>query len=237
VTVNPGENNNAEIIMQNAEIEESGEEFVGDGVLDASETEIVDLEDYAEEEIEEETETDEVIADGEEISEGDEIGEGIEIDTDIEDEIEEESESETEPESEETITVDDNILTVITITKKGFGKRCEFERFTRRNRGGKGMACHRISEKTGELVGALSVLESDDIMIITDGGTMIRTPVSGIPVYNNRAAGGVKVMRTSDGVSIKSVIRVAAAEIEDDEDEDVDGESGDIDVVEDGGTI
>ena len=157
------------------------------------------------------------------------IGDGIEIDTDADDEIEIEAEAEeegeieieieTETDSEETITVDENILTVITITKNGFGKRCQFEKFARRNRGGKGMACHRVSEKTGELVGALSVLESDDIMIITNGGTMIRTPVSGIPVYNNRAAGGVKVMRTADGVSIKSVIRVAAEEIEDEDDD------------------
>jgi len=78
------------------------------------------------------------------------------------------------------------------------------------------MACHKINEKTGELVGALSVYETDDIMIITDDGTMIRTPVAGIPVYNNRAAGGVKVMKTSEGVAIKSVIRVAAAEVESD---------------------
>jgi len=169
----------------------------------------------------EETEEVEAVDELGEIGEIGELGEGIEIDTDIEDENEEESETETDV--DETITVDDNILTVITVTKNGFGKRCEFEKFTRRNRGGKGMACHRISEKTGELVGALSVLATDDIMIITDGGTMIRTPVSGIPVYNNRAAGGVKVMRTSDGVSIKSVIRVAAAEVEEDEEEEGSG--------------
>ena len=162
----------------------------GEIPVDETETEIVDIEEYSEEIIEE-------------------------ID---ENEPEETDEPESEIDSEETVTVGENILTVITITKNGFGKRCEFEKFTRRNRGGKGMASHKISEKTGELVGVLSVLESDDIMIITDDGTMIRTPVSGIPVYNNRAAGGVKVMKTSEGVSIKSVIRVAAAEIEDDED-------------------
>jgi len=194
VTVNPGINN-AELIMQNAEIEENDE-------LGAA---------------------DENIVESDELSEIGEIGDGIEIDTDIDDENEEEAEVEPEADVDETITVGDNILTVITVTKKGFGKRCEYEKFTRRNRGGKGMACHRISEKTGELVGVLSVFESDDIMIITDDGTMIRTPVAGIPVYNNRAAGGVKVMRTSDGVSIKSVIRVAAAESEDDEEEENEG--------------
>ncbi|MCL2159994.1 MAG: DNA gyrase subunit A, partial [Oscillospiraceae bacterium] len=141
--------------------------------------------------------------------------EDIETETEIVDleeyvEIVEEEEEDEEPEGEEMVSVEDNILTIMTITKNGLGKRCEFERFTRRNRGGKGMACHKISEKTGELVGALGVFETDDIMIITDDGTMIRTPVSGIPAYNNRAAGGVKVMKMAEGVSIKSVIRVAA---------------------------
>jgi len=129
------------------------------------------------------------------------------------DEIEEdETETETEDESDDEVTVGENILTVMTVTKNGFGKRCEFEKFTRRNRGGKGMACHKVSERTGELVGVLGVLESDDIMIITDDGTMIRTPVSGIPVKKSRGTGGVIVMRMAEGISIKSVIRVAAAE-------------------------
>ena len=173
------------------------------------ETEIVDLDEYVEED-----------------------------DDEIENENENEAETEGESEGEETITVDDNILTVITVTKNGLGKRCEFEKFTRRNRGGKGMACHKISEKTGELVGALSVFETDDIMIITDDGTMIRTPVSGIPVYNNRAAGGVKVMKMSEGVSIKSVIRVAAAEIEIEEEiEDENDGAGDIEMSEENGEI
>ena len=130
------------------------------------------------------------------------------------DEEDETAEAEAEEGPDEMVTVGDNILTVMTVTKKGFGKRCEFERFTRRNRGGKGMACHKLGEKTGELVGVLGVFETDDIMIITDDGTMIRTPVTGIPVYNNRSAGGVKVMKMSEGVSIRSVIRVAAAEAE-----------------------
>ena len=151
----------------------------------------------------------------------------VDLDEYIEEEEETEAE-ETESEETETITVDENILTVITITKNGLGKRCEFDRFKRRNRGGKGMACHKISEKTGELVGALGVFESDDIMIITDDGTMIRTPVSGIPVYNNRAAGGVKVMKTSEGVSIKSVIRVAAAEVEEEDEIENENENENI---------
>jgi len=140
-----------------------------------------------------------------------------EIDTDDVDESDENDESVT--------TVDNTKPTLLTITKNGYGKRCEFERFTRRLRGGKGMMCHRIGDKTGELVGALSVLETDDIMIITDDGTIIRTPVSGIPVYVSRGVGGVRVMRINEGISIKSFVRVAKEEVEDSE-EDIEDESG-----------
>ena len=159
------------------------------------------------------------IAEDIEIEEDADIADIVEVDEDvIEEDIAEDG-------VEEAVTLDEDILTVITVTKKGLSKRCEFDKFTRRNRGGKGMACHKISEKTGELVGVLSVFETDDIMIITDDGTMIRTPVSGIPAYNNRAAGGVKVMKTSEGVSIKSVIRVAAIEEEAEEAEETAADS------------
>jgi DNA gyrase subunit A len=166
----------------------------------------------SEPEIEIETEIEaEAIADADETH-------GSDIDTDIDSESEAEAEIEIEAETEDgdesITTVDITKPTMLTITKNGFGKRCEFEKFTRRSRGTKGMMCHKISEKTGELIGALSVLETDDIMIITDDGTMIRTPVSGIPVYLNRVAGGVRVMRIADGVSIKSFVRVAKEEAE-----------------------
>ena len=145
----------------------------------------------------------------------------IEIDTDEPDENGENDEPDENGENgeEETVTVDKDAFTILTITKNGFGKRCEFDSFTLRNRGGKGMKCHRIDNVTGSLVGAVGVLESDDIMIITDDGTMIRTPVSGIPVYLNRSGKGVKVMRTAEGVSIKSFVKVAADEKEDDDEE------------------
>ena len=162
--------------------------------------------------------------------EGGEAGESedfIEIDTD---EAEEADESENGENDEATVSVDENALTILTITKNGFGKRCEFDSFTLRNRGGKGMKCHRVDDITGSLVGTLSVRECDDIMIITDDGTMIRTPVSGIPVYVNRGGKGVKVMRTAEGVSVKTFVKVAAEEKDDIDDgeieEDIDGESG-----------
>ena len=90
----------------------------------------------------------------------------------------------------------------LTITENGFGKRCEFDEFRlMKNRGGFGVACHNISDKTGKLSSIATVDAEDDIMIITSDGVIIRTPVSGIPVYS-RTAGGVIVMRLSDGVKV-----------------------------------
>jgi len=88
----------------------------------------------------------------------------------------------------------DDSKSLITITENGFGKRSQFEDFAVHNRGGKGVTCHNITEKTGKLAGIATVSDDDDVMLITNEGTIIRTPVSGIPMYS-RTAGGVIVMR------------------------------------------
>lgn len=72
---------------------------------------------------------------------------------------------------------------LITLTEKGYGKRNAFDIYTAHSRGTMGIICQKITGKTGYLAGIASVGENDDIMIITNDGTMIRTPVSGIPVY------------------------------------------------------
>ena len=98
---------------------------------------------------------------------------------------------------------------LITITENGFGKRTEFDDFRlMKNRGGSGVCVHNISDKTGLLTGIASVSEEDDIMLITDQGQIVRTPVSGIPVYS-RSASGVIVMRLSDGQSVVNFTKVA----------------------------
>lgn len=63
------------------------------------------------------------------------------------------------------------------------------------------MIYHNVTEKTGRLAGIAAVDESDDVMMITDTGTIIRTPVSDIPVYS-RSAAGVIVMRLADGAKL-----------------------------------
>lgn len=96
---------------------------------------------------------------------------------------------------------------VITVTERGYGKLSEIDDFTVHNRGGKGITCHGLNEKTGDLAGIAVVEPSDDIMLITNNGVIIRTKVKEIPVYG-RSAGGVIVMRPDEGASIVGFARV-----------------------------
>ncbi len=101
---------------------------------------------------------------------------------------------------------------LVTVTEKGFGKCSDFDEFRlMKNRGGKGVAAHKITEKTGLLTSIASVDDDDDLMMITNEGTVIRIPVCGIPTYS-RAAGGVIVMRLADGAKIVNFTKVARAE-------------------------
>ena len=103
---------------------------------------------------------------------------------------------------------------LITITENGYGKRTDFDDFREmKHRGGKGVTCHKINEKTGRLAGISTVSDDDDLMMITNSGTIIRTPVSGIPTYA-RTAGGVIVMRLAEGQNIVNFTKVASADEE-----------------------
>ena len=114
---------------------------------------------------------------------------------------------------------------LITITQNGFGKRTDYEDFrVMKNRGGFGVTCHNLTEKTGKLCGIRSVDDTEDLMMITDSGTIIRTPVSEIPTYS-RTAGGVIVMRLGEG---QSLVNFTAVAHEDPEDEI---ESDEIEIV------
>ena len=75
------------------------------------------------------------------------------------------------------------------------------------NRGGKGVKTLQVTEKTGELVGIKSVIDGDDLMIITKKGTTIRIPVDGLRVMG-RATQGVKVIRLDDEDEIASIAKV-----------------------------
>jgi DNA gyrase subunit A len=101
---------------------------------------------------------------------------------------------------------------LVTITENGFGKRTDFDDFRlMKNRGGGGVICHNLTEKTGLLAGIISVSDDDDVMMITDKGTIIRMSVSDINVYS-RTAGGVIVMRTSEDNRIITLSRLEKIE-------------------------
>lgn len=103
---------------------------------------------------------------------------------------------------------------LITLTEKGYGKRNSFDTYTAHSRGTMGIICQKITEKTGYLAGIASVGEKDDIMIITNDGTIIRTPVSGIPVYEGNNTAGVIIMRPAGDAHIISFAAVKSEEEE-----------------------
>ena len=103
---------------------------------------------------------------------------------------------------------------LVTVTQNGYGKRTEFDDFREmKNRGGFGVVCHNLTEKTGKLCSIATVCDDDDLMMITDSGTIIRTPVDGIPTYS-RSAGGVIVMRLAEGQTLVNFTKVAKEEEE-----------------------
>jgi DNA gyrase subunit A len=112
------------------------------------------------------------------------------------------------------VAIVDDKKKLITLTEKGYGKRNDFETYNARNRGTKGVICQKTSEKTGALAGIAAVGENDDIMIITNDGTIIRTPVSGIPVYEGNNTSGVIIMRLSGDARIISFAAVKSDEEE-----------------------
>ena len=90
---------------------------------------------------------------------------------------------------------------LLSITENGYGKLTPFDEYSRHGRGGKGIVCHAITEKTGLLCGIAAVSMEDDVMMITNEGTMIRTPVSDIRVCG-RPSQGVIVMRLSEDAHV-----------------------------------
>ena len=96
---------------------------------------------------------------------------------------------------------------VLTISEKGFGKRTSSYEYRITGRGGKGIVAMAITEKNGRLVASFPVEESDQIMLVTDGGQLIRCPVDGIRIAG-RATQGVIVFSTAEGERVASVERL-----------------------------
>ena len=94
--------------------------------------------------------------------------------------------------------------TLLAITENGFGKRTELDEYRVQIRGGKGVITYKITQKTGKLVGVRIANDEDDVMLITDTGTIIRLKVKDISVLG-RSTQGVTLMRTSDGGKVVSI--------------------------------
>ena len=94
--------------------------------------------------------------------------------------------------------------TLLAITENGFGKRTELDEYRVQIRGGKGVITYKITQKTGKLVGVRIADDNDDVMLITDTGTIIRLKVKDISVLG-RSTQGVTLMRTSDGGKVVSI--------------------------------
>ena len=108
---------------------------------------------------------------------------------------------------------------ILFISENGYGKRSNISEFPIHNRGGKGVTCHKASDKLGMLAGIQAVSDEDDVMLITNTGMIIRTRVNEISVYS-RTAAGVRVMRIGDDMKIVSFTRVDKQE----EQENAEGE-------------
>ena len=94
--------------------------------------------------------------------------------------------------------------TLLAITENGFGKRTELDEYRVQNRGGRGVITYKVTQKTGKLVGCRVTGETNDVMMITDTGTIIRISVKDVSVLG-RSTQGVTLMRTNDGGKVVSI--------------------------------
>jgi DNA gyrase subunit A len=95
---------------------------------------------------------------------------------------------------------------VLTVASSGFGKRTSAYEYRVTGRGGKGVELMSLA-KGGEIVAALPVLDTDEIMLVTDGGTLIRCPVDGIRIAG-RATRGVRIVSVSEGERVVTAVRI-----------------------------
>ena len=96
---------------------------------------------------------------------------------------------------------------LLVVSENGMGKRTSISEFTCQNRGGKGVKCYKITEKTGNVIGAKAVNEENEIMMITTEGIIIRLQCSDISILG-RITSGVKLINLSEGVTVASFAKV-----------------------------
>jgi DNA gyrase subunit A len=98
--------------------------------------------------------------------------------------------------------------TILTVTERGYGKRTPLEDYRVQRRGGMGIITIRTSERNGPVVSVAQVVDDDEVMLITDGGKVLRARVAGISTMG-RATQGVRIMNLADDEKIASMARLA----------------------------
>jgi len=102
--------------------------------------------------------------------------------------------------------------TILVATEKGMGKRTDVIQYRTQTRGGKGVMTMRCTDKTGKMVKIMEVVDSDDLIIITNSGVLMRQPVVDIRTIG-RVTQGVKLVKLDDGTSISSITRVISEDV------------------------
>lgn len=98
--------------------------------------------------------------------------------------------------------------TILTVTERGYGKRTSSDEYRIQSRGGSGIKTIKVTDRNGPVVGTLQVSEADDIMLVTNKGKIIRTPVKGIPVIG-RSTQGVRIIQIDANEEVVSVAKLA----------------------------
>ena len=122
------------------------------------------------------------------------------------------------------ICVENEEEDVLVVSENGFGKRSKIEDYRVTNRGGKGVKTINITDKTGALIAIKAVLDTDDLMIITQSGLTIRLPIEQVRVMG-RNAQGVKLINLREGDKIASVARISIEEEDQNIDENIENNS------------
>ncbi|MGH0029159.1 MAG: DNA gyrase subunit A [Myxococcota bacterium] len=102
--------------------------------------------------------------------------------------------------------------TVLTVTERGYGKRTPLDDYRLQRRGGQGIITIRTSERNGPVVSVAQVMNDDEVMLITDGGKVLRAKVSGISTMG-RATQGVRIMNLNPGEKLVSMARLAESDV------------------------
>ncbi len=114
--------------------------------------------------------------------------------------------------------------TLLIVSEYGLGKRTPIDEFTVQNRGGKGIKCYKVNEKSGNVIGVKAVSDTREIMLITTEGIVIRMEVSGISTLG-RITSGVKLINLDEGVKVAKVAKVREEDIEEDIESKENGET------------